>query len=72
MNVKVECYAGHRGEAEPRAFVIGHRRVVVVEILDRWLSPDHRYFKLRANDGGIYILRHDERTGAWALTLFQA
>jgi len=69
--MNVECYAGHRGEEEPRAFYLHERRVTVIDIIDRWLSPDHRYFKVRAEDGGTYILRHDESSGQWDLTLFQ-
>jgi hypothetical protein len=36
------------------------------------LSPDHRYFKVRGNDGGIYIIRHDVASGAWELRLFDS
>jgi hypothetical protein len=42
----------------------------VVEILDRWLAPDHRYFKVRGDDGAIYIIRHDVAGGYWELTMF--
>lgn len=71
MTLRVECYAGHRGEETPRAVIIDERRVDVVEILDRWLAPDHRYFKLKGSDGDVYILRHDCASDAWELTLFQ-
>lgn len=66
----VTCYAGYRGEEEPREFSIGERKIHVVELLDRWLSPDHRYFKVRGSDGNIYILRHDFATNEWELTMF--
>lgn len=66
----VECYAGHRGEETPRRFSLGERAIEVVEVLDRWLAPDHRYFKLRGDDGNLYILRHDVSTLTWELTLF--
>jgi hypothetical protein len=69
--VRVECYAGHRGEETPRAFILGERRVAVAEVLDRWLAPDHRYFKVRGDDGDVYVVRHDVSTGVWELTLFQ-
>lgn len=70
--IRVECYAGHRGEEEPRAFHLGERRIPVMAIVDRWLDPRHRYFKVQGYDGAIYILRHDEPSGRWELTLFQA
>jgi hypothetical protein len=67
----VTCYAGHRGEETPREFDIGGRRVVIQDLLDRWLAPDHRYFKVRGSDGDIYILRHDPATDSWDLTLYE-
>jgi hypothetical protein len=51
LAVRVECYAGHRGEQTPRALILGDRRIVVSEVLDAWLAPEHRYFKLRGDDG---------------------
>ncbi len=69
-DVHVECYAGYRSEEEPRRFVIWGRTVEVVEIVDRWLSPDHRYFKLQGSDGGMYILRHDHIEDCWELTVY--
>jgi len=71
MEVLVDCYAGYRGEETPRAFFLGERRIEVAEVLDRWLSPDHRYFKIEGNDGGFYILRHDAVSDKWELTLFK-
>ncbi len=71
LAVRVECYAGHRGEETPRRFFLGERRVEVAEVLDRWLAPDHSYFKVKGDDGALYILQHDELTNAWQLTLFQ-
>jgi hypothetical protein len=72
MQIRVQCYAGHRGEEEPRAFDLGDRRLEVVEIIDRWLAPDHRYFKVQADDDNVYILRHDETAGEWEMTSFAA
>jgi hypothetical protein len=42
--LRVECYAGHRADAEPRHQHIGRREVLVTEIIDRWLDPRHRYY----------------------------
>jgi len=70
LDVQVECYSGYRGEETPRRFEIGGRRVEVVEVIDRWLGPDHRYFKIKGDDGGRYILRHDEPSGRWELVHF--
>jgi hypothetical protein len=66
-HIDVECYAGYRGEEEPRRFVHQGRRVEVAEILDRWLDPGHRYFKVRGDDGTVSMLRHDVASGEWEL-----
>ncbi|MGE5266938.1 MAG: hypothetical protein ACM3L9_06195 [Deltaproteobacteria bacterium] len=70
--IHVEAYAGCRADESPRAFVLGTRRVVVKEELDRWLDPQHRYFKVRCDDGGVDILRHDVPSDDWKLILFNA
>jgi hypothetical protein len=67
--LRVECYAGHRADTEPRRLHIGQRAVIVTEIIDRWLDPRHRYFKLRGDDGGIYLLRHDTVADNWEMIL---
>jgi len=72
LRVDVETCAGRRADASPRAFSLGTRRVVVAEELDRWLDPEHRYFKVLGDDGDIYILRHDVPSDGWELILFNA
>ena len=67
MKINVECYAGYRGDQEPRAFRLGERRFEVVELLDRWLDPAHCYFKVRVPDGRVFILRRDGASGDWEL-----
>ncbi|MFP3984302.1 MAG: hypothetical protein ACLFV2_11515 [Desulfurivibrionaceae bacterium] len=70
--LRVECYAGYKGEETPRRLYLGNREIDVVEVLDRWLDPDHRYFKLRGSDGDIYLIRHDIPTGLWQITLYES
>lgn len=69
FELQVECHAGYRADEEPRRFRLGERAVEVVEVLDRWLDPAHRYFKVRGDDSAIYILRQDTPSGRWELTL---
>jgi len=69
--VTVQCYAGHRGEETPREITIAGRQVIVAEVLDRWLAPDHRYFKLKGDDGDEYIVRQDVASQLWELTMFR-
>ncbi len=70
MTIKVECYAGYRGEQEPRSFWLGERKLEVCEIVDRWMGPTERYFRCQADDGSLYVLRHDESSGVWDLAAF--
>jgi hypothetical protein len=70
--VKVFCYAGYLAEETPMRFYLGERCIEVIEVLDRWLDPAHRYFKLRGDDNGIYILRHSIDVDCWEMTLFDS
>ena len=70
MELRVQSDVGYRGDQEPRAFWLGERRLDVAELADRWLSPEHRYYRVKADDGDFYILRYDEIRGVWELSAF--
>jgi hypothetical protein len=70
IKVEVHCYSGYRGEETPQRFVLWEKELKVLEILDQWLAPEHRYFKIKAEDNAVYILRHDNFTQEWTLTYF--
>ena len=70
FEIRVDCYAGYMAEETPRRLYIKERPIEVVAVLDRWLAPDHRYFKVRGDDGGLYVIRHDVETDRWELTMF--
>jgi len=63
--VKVECYAGYRGDEEPRILIFQGRRLMVQEIVSRWRGTAGRYFRVRASDGREYELLHQEATDLW-------
>jgi hypothetical protein len=70
-DLQVETYSGYKADERPLRFVWKERRFEVIEIADRWYGPDHEYFKVRADDGNTYILRHQtqgEQAGAWTVT----
>lgn len=71
MDLKVDCYAGYRGEETPRRLEIDGRRVEVGEVIDRWLGPGHRYFKVRGDDGAVYLLRREDRADRWELKVLE-
>ena len=70
MAIRVECYAGYRGEQEPLAFWLGERRLTVRDVVDRWVAPEQRWFAVDANDGNVYVLRHDELSEAWEIVAY--
>ncbi len=70
LQIRVECYTGYRGEQTPRVLVLGDSRIAVAEVLDQWLAPDHRYLKLRGEDGNVYIVRYSAPDDSWELTMY--
>jgi hypothetical protein len=71
-DMRVECYAGHRADERPLRFVLRGRQFEVSELDGRWYSPDASYFRVRADDGNFYVLRHDEAQDLWTLDGFRA
>jgi hypothetical protein len=72
MKIQVESYDGYRAGERPLRFHMGRKRREVVEILDRWYGEDHDYFKVRADDGGVYVLRYGRSEDSWELTQYSA
>jgi hypothetical protein len=59
MRVRVECYSGWKGDERPVRFRVEGHEYMVEKILDEWYGPDHIFFKVRADDGHVYVLRHE-------------
>jgi hypothetical protein len=74
MQVQVEHRTGHLGVEVPVPvrFRFDGREIEIVEIVDHWYGPDYCYFKIKGNDGNLYILRFDEGRVEWELTMFQS
>ena len=70
FTIKVDCYAGYRGEETPRSFSFHERHIEVAKVVDRWIGPGHRYFKILGDDESTYIIRYDTRKNQWELTMF--
>ena len=58
----------------PVRFQVEDHSYFVSEVLDQWYGPEHLFFKLRAHDGNVYILRHDTSVpdGEWELVSFRS
>jgi hypothetical protein len=73
VRLNVQCYAGHKADERPQRFQLNDRDYVVEEVLDRWYGPEHEFFKLRVDDGNVYILRRQTSVpaGNWELVSFR-
>jgi hypothetical protein len=71
MVVRVESYSGFKADERPVRFQLGDRWLAVQEILDRWYDPDAIFFRVRAEDGDLYILRHSESGDVWTLESYR-
>jgi hypothetical protein len=65
--LRVFCYAGYRGDEEPRELELDGRQVRVATVSERWSSPGRRGFRVQGDDGHVYTLSRDEASGGWVL-----
>ena len=73
MRVEVECYSGRKAEERPVRFRLDRHEYMVEQVLDQWYGPEHVFFKVRADDGNVYILEHQtsELDADWSLVSFR-
>ena len=72
MKLRVECYSGHKADQRPIKFWLGDAAYFVESIEDQWYGPDALYFRIQADDGNTYVLRHIEETDEWTLESFRS
>ena len=73
FTVRVECYAGYKADERPLRFVIGEHRYEVSQVMDQWHGTEATYFRVRADDGNLYVLRHADtgQEDLWTLESFR-
>jgi hypothetical protein len=71
MKIEVEVTSSEHGLLVPRRIRRADRSIDITEMVDQWFGVGYRYLKVIGADGHTYILRHDEETEEWDLTLFQ-
>ena len=76
QEIRVECYSGFKANERPVAFTYQGERREIEEIVDRWYEGGLDsgrsvidYFKVRAADGKVYLLRYQSGSDAWSLRL---
>lgn len=73
MRIRVECYSGYKADERPLRFFLGDRCLEVKEVTDQWYSPGNCYFRVRADDNNLYVLRNrwGEDVTLWTLEAFR-
>jgi hypothetical protein len=73
MELEVECYAGCKPDERPIRFRIDGHDYLVEEVLDQWYRQDDVFYKVRADDGNLYVLGQDASRpeGIWHLVSFR-
>jgi uncharacterized protein (UPF0128 family) len=68
MRIDVQCYSGQKADERPIRFRLDDDEYMVEEVLDQWYGPNHLFFKVRADDGNVYVLsRESASAGRWEL-----
>jgi hypothetical protein len=65
MRLTVQTYAGYKADEKPVSFSLEGRALRILEIVDRWYAPDYNGFKVLADDGRTYRLRHMLSDDTW-------
>jgi hypothetical protein len=72
MQVRVECYSGHKADQRPIKFWLGDAVLFVESVEEQWYGPEAVYFRVHADDGNTYVLGHNEVTDDWTLESFRS
>ena len=73
--VEVRCYSGFKGEERPLSFTYMDRTLEVLEVERSWYEEDRAApggrrkacFRVRADDGSVYVLSRYEQEEQWVL-----
>jgi len=65
--LRVQCYSGAKANERPIRFELDGNDYMVDELIERWYGPEDAFFKVRADDENIYVLRHNPATDIWSL-----
>ena len=70
--LRVECYAGYKGDERPVKLQLGGEMVEVADVEDRWYSPGATYFRVLLGNGERYVLRRENAQDVWTLEAFRS
>ncbi len=73
LPLAVKCYSGFKLNQRPLSFFLDEREFMVMDIEGSWFEEDevsrarHACFRVRADDGDLYLLGYDEGADSWSL-----
>lgn len=67
----VEAFPGYKGEKTPRSFTLDGDTLHVVQVIDRWYTETHSFFRVEASDRQRYVLRLDLDEDSWELIMLE-
>lgn len=70
--LRVECYAGYKGDERPVRLQIDEQMLEITEVEDRWYSPGATYFRVLLANGERYVLRREDAQDTWTLEAFRS
>jgi len=70
--LRVECYAGYKGDERPVKLQIDEHMLDITEIEDRWYSPGATFFRVLLANGERYVLRREDAQDTWTLEAFRS
>jgi hypothetical protein len=69
--VRVECYAGYKGDERPVRVHFGDRALQIVAIEDCWYSPGATFFRVVVEGGDRYVLHREDGQDLWSVSAFR-
>ena len=67
VKIEVVAYSGYKANERPLSFVYQQKEIEVEEVIDRWYGFEHDYFKIRANDAKVYLIKWHRILDLWFL-----
>src|SRR5262245_4653587 len=67
LPIHVDEYSGYRANQRPRSFSFDERLYKIAAVLDQWCEPSATYFKVKTEEGKVYLLRYDRQADEWTL-----
>ncbi|MBW1729919.1 MAG: hypothetical protein JRH08_11225 [Deltaproteobacteria bacterium] len=65
--IEVAAYSGYKANERPLYFIVGNKKKVVKNLIDRWYGLEHDYFKVLADDSKVYLIKWHRSLDVWHL-----